>query len=298
MSEIDLNVVTKRFILGCWRLSEWSYSTQDLNKYIQQVIELGVNNFDHADIYGDYSCEELFGNALKLTPAIRQKIKLISKCGIKLQSSKFPQHTKHIYDTSFQHIVTATERSLTNLQTDYLDLLLIHRPDPLMDAAEIALAFNQLKKAGKVLNFGVSNFTPAQFELLQSYLDYPLQTNQIEASVLCHENFLNGNFDHLQMKRIVPQIWSPLAGGRIFTDTNEISIQRVQAALIKLARNYAVAPDLIALAWLLKLPSQPQIILGSGKLNRVVHAIQSININLSRDDWFELWVSFLGHDIA
>lgn len=298
MSEIDLNVVTKRFILGCWRLSEWSYSTQDLNKYIQQVIELGINSFDHADIYGDYSCEELFGNALKLTPTIRQKIKLTSKCGIKLQSSKFPQHAQHIYDTSFQHIVTAAERSLTNLQTNYLDLLLIHRPDPLMDAAEIALAFNQLKKAGKVLNFGVSNFTPAQFELLQSYLDYPLQTNQIEASVLCHENFLNGNFDHLQMKRIIPQIWSPLAGGSIFTETNELSIQRVQAALIKLARHYAVAPDLIALAWLLKLPSQPQIILGSGKLNRVIHAIQSININLNRDDWFELWVSFFGRDIA
>lgn len=297
MKQIEVSGVSKRFILGCWRLNEWGYSASKLNQYIQQVIELGINHFDHADIYGGYSCEELFGEALKLTPELRQKIKLTSKCGIKLESAKYPQHTQHIYDTSAKHIVAAAERSLTNLKTSYLDLLLIHRPDPLLDAAEVAEAFGTLKKAGKVLNFGVSNFSPIQFDLLQSYIHIPLQTNQIEASVLCHENFANGNFDHLQLKRVTPQIWSPLAGGRVLVPTNETE-QRVFTTLTQLSNKYAVEANLIALAWLLKLPSNPQILLGSGKLSRVAHSTQSLALELSRDDWFKLWTSFTGHDIA
>lgn len=296
MKQIEISQVTKRFILGCWRLNEWGYSAPELNRYIQQVLEIGINHFDHADIYGSYSCEELFGEALNITPALRQKIKLTSKCGIKLESPKYPQHT-HIYDTSAKHIIAAAERSLINLNTDYLDLLLIHRPDPLLDATEVAEAFGALKKAGKVLSFGVSNFSPVQFDLLQSYIHIPLQTNQIEASVLCHENFMNGNFDHLQLKRVMPQIWSPLAGGRALLPTNEIE-QRVFTTLTELGSKYDVEADLIALAWLLKLPSRPQILLGSGKLSRISHSIQSLGLDLSRDDWFKLWVSFTGHDIA
>lgn len=297
MKQIETIQITKRFLLGCWRLNEWGYSAAELNRYIQQVLEIGINHFDHADIYGGYSCEEIFGDALKLTPALRQNIKLTSKCGIKLESPKYPQHTQHIYDTSAEHIITAAERSLINLKTDYLDLLLIHRPDPLLDADDVAEAFGALKKSGKVLSFGVSNFSPVQFDLLQSYIHIPLQTNQIEASVLCHENFMNGNFDHLQLKRVIPQIWSPLAGGRVLMPTNEIE-QRVFTTLTQLGDKYGVEVDLIALAWLLKLPSNPQILLGSGKLSRIVHSTQSLGIEFSRDDWFKLWTSFTGHDIA
>ena len=143
----------------------------------------------------------------------------------------------------------------------------------------------------------MSNFSPIQFDLLQSYIHISLQTNQIEASVLCHENFANGNFDHLQLKLIIPQIWSPLAGGRALVPTNEIE-QRVFTTLTQIGNKYGVEADLIALAWLLKLPSNPQILLGSGKLSRVAHSTQSLALELSRDDWFKLWTSFTGHDIA
>lgn len=297
---MQLNTQTlnpQRFILGCWRLNQWQLSRQELNQFIQQVQELGINVFDHADIYGGYTCEELFGNALKLSSALRQKIKLTSKCGIKLVSDKFPEHSRHIYDTSYQHIIAAANRSLVNLATDYLDLFLIHRPDPLTNAGEVARAFTELRQSGKVLNFGVSNFLPTQFELLQTYLDFPLQTNQIEASVLCHEHFTNGNLDYLQAKKVIPQIWSPLAGGLAVKPLDAVSM-RVYTELEFVAKEYATSPDIIALAWLLKLPVQAQIVLGSGSLSRISKALSSLNIDLSREDWFRIWTSYTGHDIA
>lgn len=293
---MQTTLIAKRFILGCWRLNQWGYTESQLSKFLHSIIDLGIVEFDHADIYGDYECEKLFGQVLKHDLTLRPKIKLTSKCGIKLVSDKFPAHLSHIYDTSFAHIVAATDRSLSNLNTDYLDLLLIHRPDPLMSAHEVAKAFNQLKLEGKVLNFGVSNFLSGQFELLQSYLDFPLVTNQIEASVLCHEHFDNGNFDYLQMKRIIPQIWSPLAGGKVLNQTQD-KTKHVLHVLEELAQKHDTTPETIALSWLLKHPTSPQIILGSGNYDRVAMAIQSLKINLTREEWFKVWTSYKGHDI-
>lgn len=283
------------FIFGCWRIKDWNYSTAESSALIYSVLEAGITVFDHADIYGDYSCEQLFGDVLRSNPSLRNKIKLTSKCGIKLPSDKFPAHT-HIYDTGFKHIVAAVERSLINLSTDYLDMLLIHRPDPLMCAEEVANAFEYLHKQGKVLNFGVSNFTPQQTDLLQAYLSFDLKTNQIEASVLCHDNFDNGNFDHLQMKKIRPQIWSPLAGGKIFKPSNQRELN-VITRLTEIANKYETSIENIALAWLLMLPSKPQIILGSGKKERLLSMLTSKNIELSKAEWFSLWTEYNGHDI-
>lgn len=284
------------FIHGCWRLDSWGLTSSELVGFMQELIDLGITQFDHADIYGNYSCEAIFGDALRLAPELRPQIKITTKCGIKLPSDKFPEHT-HIYDTSVQHIISAVERSLNNLATDYIDTLLIHRPDMLMNPEEVAEAFTLLKQQGKVLDFGVSNFLPSQFELLQSYLGVPLVTNQIEASVLAHEHFTNGTLDYLQKLRIRPQIWSPLAGGRIFHDTSPNAL-RVREVLAQIALTHNAPIEQIALAWLLRHPSRMQIILGSGKIVRIREMLASLNIQLSRDEWFRIWTAQTGHDIA
>lgn len=279
------------FIQGCWRLNSWGYSDKQLLDFIHQLIDLNITHFDHADIYGDYGCEQLFGQALKLQPGIRDKIFLTSKCGIKLPSDKFPRQT-HIYDTDSKHIIAAVERSLTNLATEHLDLLLIHRPDWLMNPEEVALAFSSLASAGKVLNFGVSNFLPAQFELLQAYLDFPLQTNQIEASVMEHQHFINGNIDYLYKNKIRPQIWSPLAGGKLFKPD-----EPVFKVLAKIAATRNCSVEQIAFAWLLRHPAKFQILLGSGKIERIISALMSQELTLDRDDWYQIWVAAAGVDI-
>lgn len=283
------------FIHGCWRLDSWGLSNSELVGFMQELIDLGITQFDHADIYGNYSCEAIFGDALRLAPELRAQIKITTKCGIKLPSDKFPEHT-HIYDTSAKHIISAVERSLDNLATDYIDTLLIHRPDMLMNPEEVAEAFTLLKQQGKVLDFGVSNFLPSQFELLQSYLGVPLVTNQIEASVLAHEHFTNGTLDYLQKLRIRPQIWSPLAGGRIFNDDTPNAL-RVREVLAQIALKHNAKLEQIALAWLLRHPSRMQIILGSGKIERIREMLASANIQLSRDEWFKIWTAYTGHDI-
>lgn len=283
------------FIHGCWRLDSWNLSNAGLISFIEQLIELGIDTFDHADIYGNYSCEAIFGAVLRHAPELRQRLKITTKCGIKLPSDKFPDHT-HIYDTSYQHIIAAVNRSLTNLATDYIDTLLIHRPDMLLEGEEVARAFQQLLQEGKVLAFGVSNFLPHQFELLQSYLDFPLTTNQVEASVLSHDNFTNGTLDYLRKLRIRPQIWSPLAGGRIFNDDTP-NVLRVREALAQIALKHDAKLEQIALAWLLRHPSKMQIILGSGKIERIREMLASANIQLSRDEWFKIWTAYTGHDI-
>ncbi len=160
MEQINFSssLTVSRIALGFWRLMDWKMSLPNLDQFVKEAIALGVTTFDHAAIYGDYACEAEFGKLLKSNPKIRQQIQLVTKCGIQLASSKFPDRRTNVYDTSFDHIIESAEQSLVNLNTDYIDLLLIHRPDPLMNPVEIAMAFEKLEKDGKVLNFGVSNY--------------------------------------------------------------------------------------------------------------------------------------------
>lgn len=285
-----------RFSLGFWRAKEWNYNSQQFHQLINEALELGITTIDHADIYGQYSCENIFGNILKENPSLRTKVQIVSKCGIKFANKRYPEFTDHIYDTSKIHILWSVDNSLSNMNTDYLDVLLIHRPDPLMNADEVADAIYELKKSGKVLNFGVSNFLPYQFNLLQSRLDFPLVTNQIETSVLYTEHFDNGNIDFLQEKRISPMVWSPFAGGRIFHENNE-KANRVRNVLFEIAYKYQVEIDAVAAAWLLVHPVNFIIVLGTGKIERIQSAMKGLNVNLTREEWFKIWVATHGHDI-
>lgn len=279
-----------RIIVGAWR---WTgESTDQIGRLVQTALEAGITSFDHADIYGNYSCEESFGNALRANPLLRNKVELITKFGIKLLSDKRPAHTIKHYDTSAEHIVWSVENSLKMLNTDRIDVLLIHRPDPLLSPAEVAEAFSKLKNQGKVLHFGVSNFTSSQFEMLQSYLPFPLVTNQIELSLFKHEPFFNGTTDVLMKHKIKPLAWSPLGGGKYFED------ERVKNLFDRLANDYNVSATQLLLAWLLKHPAGVLPILGTTKPERITEGAAAINVDLSRQDWFELLKASTGKDVA
>ncbi|UTA47488.1 aldo/keto reductase [Simiduia sp. 21SJ11W-1] len=286
--EMAEGLTFSRLIYGWWRLMDWNMSTRDISARIDECLALGISTHDHADIYGEYQCEAAFGEALKATPSLRDKLQLVTKCGIQLVSPRRPMHKRKNYDTGYQHIVASAEQSLKSLHTDYIDVLLIHRPDPLMDADEMARAFTDLKAQGKVRHFGVSNFTASQFAQLQSRLSEPLVTNQLEISVLHHATFADGSLDQAQTLRRPPMAWSALAGGRLFSGTDARAIA-VRECLQQLTDNYQCSVDQLALAWLLKHPANILPIVGSGASARVQSAWASLNIELSRDDWYTIW---------
>ncbi|UTE78973.1 aldo/keto reductase family oxidoreductase [Rossellomorea sp. KS-H15a] len=286
-----------RIIHGLWRLSDWKQSKEDTLSLIQHNIENGITTFDHADIYGSYTCETLFGEALALQPSLREKMEIVTKCGIVLPSDNRPEHKTHHYNTSKKHILTSVEHSLQQLKTDYIDLLLIHRPDPFMNGEDVAEAFTQLKEEGKVRHFGVSNFKDHQWNMLQSYLPFPLITNQIELSAYHLENFEDGTLNLCQEKRVAPMAWSPLAGGAIFKGEDEKAV-RLQHTLKKVQEETgAKGIDQVLYAWLLNHPAKIMPIVGSGKKERIQHAIDSLSIQLDHDQWFEILQTSMGHDV-
>lgn len=289
----DLTV--SRVALGFWRWQDWGLSSDELGKLVDQAGDLGITTFDHADIYVDGKAEEAFGAVLAQRPGRRDTVQLITKSTI-----VYPSDTVRVkyYDTSATYIVRKAEASLRNLQTDYIDLLLLHRPDPLMDPADTAAGFTRLKKEGKVRYFGVSNYKPAQFDMLQSYLDFPLVSNQIEVSVLQHDNFDDGTVAHAQSQRIHPMVWSPLAGGRIFNDQGEQG-QRVRAALetVRLELS-ATSIDEIAFAWLYTHPVGFIPITGSCEIKFITRPVTAQEHHLTREQWFSIWSASTGRKVA
>ncbi len=282
-------------VAGAWRMADWQWSAQERLRWIEQCVELGVSSFDHADIYGGYQVEALFGDALALVPSLRDRIQLVGKCGIKLVSDARPAHCIKHYDSSAAHIVASAEASLRALRAERLDLLLIHRPDALMDADEVAGAFEALRAAGKVAHFGVSNFTPAQFELLASRTT--LVTNQIELHPLHRDPLTDGTLDQLQRLRVRPMIWSPLAGGRLLAGGGEAE-RRVQAALARIGERHGASAVAIAFAWLLRLPSRPVPVAGSRRIAALREAVQALQVTLDAQDWTEVWQAASGHEVA
>jgi len=278
-----------RLIAGAWRWN--SVSPDILERLIHTSLDNGIDTFDHADIYGDYSNETLFGNVLKKNSSLAKKMKLVSKCGIKLLSQKKPDHLIKHYDTSKQHIIQSAETSLQLLGVDHIDLLLIHRPDPLMNAEEVADAFAKLKKQEKVLHFGVSNFSTAQFDLLQSFLSFPLVTNQIEISLFHPEALFNGTMDHFYKLRTSVMAWSPLGGGKSMQ--GEV-VQKLQI----LKEKYKATESQLLYAWLLKHPSAIFPVIGTTKPERVRESTHALDINLDRQDWFEMLKLVTGKDVA
>mgnify|MGYP003498260811 FL=1 len=296
--ELTEDLSFSRIIHGLWRLAEWEMSNEEVLALIEGCLNAGITTFDHADIYGDYTCEKKFGDALALKPELRKEMEIVTKCGIKLVSNNRPQHSVKSYDTSKEHIIASVNQSLQNLQTDYIDVLLIHRPDPFMDPAKVAEAFTQLKIEGKVRQFGVSNFKRSQYKMLQSYLDFPLITNQIELSAYQLENFEDGTLDLCQEERITPMAWSPLAGGSIFSSNNQRA-KNLRDTLERIAGEIgAHGIDEVLYAWLLSHPANIMPIVGSGKMDRIESAIRSLDLTVSRDQWFEILQVSMDHEIA
>ena len=271
------------------------FSTESYLSQIQQCIEIGISTFDHADIYGHYTTESEFGKALKQNSSLREKIQLISKCGICLMTPNRPQHQIKSYDTSRKHILHSVENSLNNLNTDYLDLLLIHRPDPLMDPHEIAEAFSILKASGKVKEVGCSNFTASQLSMLHSI--YPVSVNQIEASILYTKPFYNGVTDLSIEKKISIQAWSPLGAGKITLNTEEEQSRRIVAMATILGEKYRATFDQILLAWLMKHPANISPVIGTTKIDRIKSAYDALKLELSNEEWHMLLRASHGADV-
>ena len=286
-----------RITLGVMRLRDWSLSVSETRERIEQSLELGITTFDHADIYGDYTCEALFGDALAASPSLRNGMQLVTKCGIKLVSDNNPGCTIKHYDTSKSHIIASVENSLNRLRTDYIDLLLIHRPDPLMDADEVADAFTSLRESGKARFFGVSNFSESQFEMLQSRLPFPLVTNQVECSVLETSAFEDGTFDLCQRRSIAPMAWSPMGKGALFGGKTK-QIQRVRKELRAVCDSLDIdSIDKLAIAWILSHPARIVPVIGTGKMEHIQDALEAMRIELSREAWFRIWTASKGYDV-
>ena len=280
--------VFSRIIAGAWR---WhTVPAETVEQLINVSLEAGITTFDHADIYGDHGNEEIFGKVIKKNPALRKKMELVTKCGIKFPSTRRPNTWFKHYDTSKEHIIWSAENSLQMLGTDHIDLLLIHRPDPLLSPQEVAEAFVTLKKAGKVLHFGVSNFTSAQFEVLQQSLPFPLVTNQIELSLSRTEPLFDGTLDTLMKHKASPMAWSPLGGGKLVSEQNDI--------LFAKRATYNATESQLSLAWLLRHPSQIFPVIGTTKPERIVESAKAIDMLLDRQDWFEMLKAATGNDIA
>lgn len=284
-------------VQGYWRAVDWGMTAQERLSFLKQHIELGITTVDHADIYGNYECEALFGEALALDKSVREQIQIVTKCDINLCGDKTPERKINHYDTSAAHIYQSVNNSLERLNVDEIDVLLIHRPDVLMDADEVAEAFSELHKVGKVKHFGVSNFTPHQFELLQSRLSKPLVTNQVEINPLNFEVAHDGTLDQMQTLRVRPMAWSCLGGGSIFTGDTEQAV-RVRNELEMIREEVgANSIDEVIYAWVRRLPSKPMPIIGSGKIERVHSAVNALNIELTREQWYRVWVASKGHGV-
>ena len=274
----------------------WGYWGKNLDKnqmieLMNSCIETGITTFDHADIYGGYTTEAAFGNAFGESQIKREKIQLISKCGIQLPSEN--RSTKiHHYNYSKAHIIWSAEQSLKNLKTDYLDLFLLHRPSPLMQVNEIAEAIQKLKNEGKILDFGVSNFTPSQTDLIQTKMK--VNYNQLEFSATHFEPMLDGSLNHMQTHNIKPLCWSPM--GSVFKKIDEKSV-RVKKLATKLSTKYNVEIDVLLLAWILKHPAGIIPVFGTADKNRITNLIKATEINMELEDWFAFWTESAGNPI-
>ncbi len=286
--------VMSRVVAGAWRMGDWKWTAQERLRWMEQCIEMGVTTFDHADIYGGYTVEQLFGEALALAPGLRAKLQLVTKCGICLTTANRPSHRIKHYDTRFEHIVRSAENSLRMLQTERIELLLIHRPDALMDADVVAAAFTHLQLQGKVERFGVSNFTPAQFELLHSR--FPLVTNQIELHPLHLAPLHDGTLDQCQQHRLPPMIWSPLAGGRLLTSEDATAV-RVRGVMAEIGARHAVSVPTVAFAWLLRHPSRPIPVAGSRRIEAMREAVDALDLSLDVQDWTAIWSAGSGREV-
>ena len=273
-----------------WGVWDKKLNTQEMIHLINICIENKITTFDHADIYGGYTTEAQFGKAFGESKISREKLQLISKCGIQLEGSR-TNKIKH-YDYSKEYIIWSVENSLKNLQTDYLDVLLLHRPSPLMVADEIAEAVEKLKSDGKIIDFGLSNFTTSQTELIKSKTE--ISYNQIQFSATHYEAMLNGSLDYMQTHNIRPMSWNPL--GTVFREDIE-QTRRLKKLLVQLVEKYCVGSDTILLSWILKHPSKVIPVAGTVNIARIQALMKAVELPLDDLDWFAIWTESMGNKV-
>ena len=281
-------------VAGAWRMAGWGWSVAERLRWIEQCLDLGISSFDHADIYGDYQVEALFGEALAARPGLRQRLQIVTKCGIRLVSGRRPEHAIKSYDSSPAHVQASVDASLKALGTDHIELLLIHRPDLLMAPDELADCFARLRAAGKVGHFGVSNHRPSQLALLHRRL--PLATHQLECSPLQLAAFEDGTLDQCLDLGLRPMVWSALAGGRLFTAGDEQAL-RVRATLQTLADAHGVSLTTMAYAWVMRHPSRPLPITGSQRPAALQEAVAALDLTLSAQAWYQVWSASTGQAV-
>lgn len=285
-------------IVGTMRLGSWgaNFDTQQLARYIDECLDLGLVDFDHADIYGHYTEESRFGEVLKRRPDLVQKVRITTKCGIKLVTENRPSHKLKSYDSTAQHILASVDRSLTDLGVEQVELMLLHRPDSLMNPHEVAEAFEKIKAQGKVKYFGVSNYTTSQFEMLNAFT--PLLTNQVEVSLLHLNALYDGTLDQSLRLGITPTAWSPFGGGAIFSTSEDTRIQRIQQVATAIGQTHGASMDQILLAWIYKHPSGIVPVIGSSKVSRIQSALEASKISLSHEEWYQLLEASTGEEVA
>ena len=282
-----------RLVYGMWRLGDdENTSVSHIQNKISACLDQGITTMDQADIYGGYEAEEIMGNAL--TPELRKQIEIVTKCDIVAPAGRYAHTKVKHYDTSRAHIEASVEHSLRLMKIDHIDLLLIHRPDPLMDACETGAALDDLVQSGKVRAVGVSNFRPWDWQLLQASMKTPLVTNQIEISLLHHEPFTNGDIAFHQMNGQPPMAWSPLGGGAVFEAENA----DLRAALKAIGDAHGVDEAAVAIAWLLAHPVRILPVLGTNNLDRIKRIGDAAKVQIDRETWFDLYTHALGREVA
>ena len=273
-----------------WGIWDKKLSTSEMEHLMHICIENQISSFDHADIYGNYTTEADFGKAFGQSKIVRDKIQIISKCGIQNTGAR-NNIIKH-YDYSKDYIIWSVENSLKNLQTDYLDVLLLHRPSPLMVADEIAEAVSKLKKEGKIIDFGVSNFTAPQTELIRQKIE--INYNQIQFSATHHEAMLDGSLDYMQLHNIRPMSWNPL--GTVFREDIE-QTRRLKKLLALLVDKYHLGSDTILLAWVLQHPANVIPVAGTVNIARIQALMKAVEMDLDKLDWFAIWTESMGNKV-
>lgn len=287
-SDLDLS----RIVYGMWRLGDDDNTAPEhVRAKIAACLDQGITTMDQADIYGGYEAEEILGNAL--TPELRNKIEIVTKCDIVAPAGRYADKSVKYYDTSRAHILASVDHSLRLMQTDRIDVLLIHRPDPLMDHDETGAALDEVVASGKVLSVGVSNFKLHDWNLLQSAMKTPLSTNQIEMSLLHHAPFTNGDLAYLQERNVPPMAWSPLGGGALFGSENAV----LRSKLSDIGAKFGVDDTAVAVAWLLAHPAHILPVMGTNNLDRISRIGDATKVQMDRETWFDLYTMALGHEV-
>ena len=291
------DIFSSRMVYGTWRMLDGAPSNQEINRRLNRCVELGITTIDTAEIYGGYNVEAALGEAIALSPGLNDKLRIVTKSGIYVPNPKNPERTVGFYDASAEQTKKSVETSLRLLRREKIDLFLVHRPDWLTSIDDTAQGLNALMQEGKIQCAGVSNYTPTQFQALNSRMDTPLITNQVEFHLLNMDAVVDGTFDLCQQLRVQPMAWSPLAGGKLFDASNPAAIRLAKAASVLASKYGGATLEQLAYAWVMGHPSRPLPVIGTNKLERIESAVLASTLTLEREDWYALWVAASGHSI-